>query len=174
MSAVPHELVGLRVPVPVSPTQGTLALALLPRQSPPRSPGRDRRRPSVRPGAVVVPIDQRLRHAIEEWTHRFVQAAVEIVGGDRPVSQLVRWTTRDVYADLHRRALLVARAGGHQPGLARVQPVRPRVQSVHACFVTDTVVECGVHVRHGERSRAVAARFERADQRWICTALDFS
>ena len=26
----------------------------------------------------------------------------------------------------------------------------------------------------GERSRAVAARFERTDQRWICTALDFS
>lgn len=174
MSAVPHELVGLRVPVPVSPAQGTLALALLPRQSPPRSPARSRSRPPARPGAVVVPIDQRLRHAIEEWTHRFVQAAVEIVGGDRPVSQLVRWTTREVYADLHRRALLVARAGGHQPGLARVQPVRPRVQSVHACFITDDVVECGVHVRHGERSRAVAARFERSDQRWICTALDFS
>jgi hypothetical protein len=174
MSAVQHELLGLRVPVPVSPTQGTLALALLPRQSPPPRPGRSPRRPPARPGAVVVPIDQRLRHAIEEWTHRFVQAALEIVGGDRPVSQLVRWTTRDVYADLHRRALLVARAGGHQPGLARVQPVRPRVQSVHACFITDDVVECGVHVRHGERSRAVAARFERADQRWICTALDFS
>ena len=174
MSAVQHELVGLGTPVPVSPTQGTLALALLPRQSPPSAPARSRRPPPARPGAVVVPIDQRLRHAIEEWTHRFVQSAVEIVGGDRPVSQLVRWTTRDVYADLHRRALLVARAGGHQPGLARVQPVRPRVLSVHACFISDTVVECGVHVRHGNRSRAVAARFERSDQRWICTALDFS
>jgi len=173
MSAAPHELVGLRLAVPASPAQGTLALALLPRQAPPATPGR-RRPPRARPGAAVVPIDQRLRHAIEEWTHRFVQAAVEIVGGDRPVSQLVRWTTRDVYADLHRRALLVARAGGHQPGLARVQPVRPRVQSVHACFISDAVVECGVHVRHGERSRAVAARFERSDQRWICTALDFS
>lgn len=173
MSAVPHDLVGLRLPVPATPTQGTLALALLPRQAPPRPMARTRREPA-RPGAVVVPIDLRLRHAVEEWTHRFVQAAVEIVGGDRPVSQLVRWTTREVYVDLHRRALLVARAGGHQPGLARVQPVRPRVQSVHACFVTEAVVECGVHVRHGERSRAVAARFERADQRWICTALDFS
>ncbi|MDQ6525607.1 Rv3235 family protein [Nocardioides sp. LHD-245] len=174
MSAAPHELAGLRLAVPVSPTQGTLALALLPRQSPPRTTGRAGPRPPTRPGAVVVPVDQRLRHAIEEWTHRFVQAAVEIVGGDRPVSQLIRWTTRDVYADLHRRALLVARAGGHQPGLARVQPVRPRVRSVHACFLSDAIVECGVHVLHGERSRAVAARFERRDQRWVCTALDFS
>ncbi|WP_408898712.1 Rv3235 family protein [Nocardioides sp. R1-1] len=172
MAAVPPELAGARVTVPVSPTQGTLALALLPRRSPPAV--RPRRPPRSRPGAVVVPVDQRLRHAIEEWTHRFVQAAVEIVGGDRPVSQLVRWTTPDVYADLHRRALLVARAGGHQPGLARVQSVRPRVLSVHACFISDVVVECGVHVRHGNRSRAVAARFERRDQRWICTALDFA
>ncbi|WP_254069970.1 Rv3235 family protein [Pimelobacter simplex] len=162
-----------RLTVPVSATQGTLALALLPRQAPP-PPGPLPRPPSPRPGGVVVPIDQRLRRTIEEWTHRFVQAAVEIVGGDRPVSQLLRWTAPEVYGDLHRRALLVARAGGHQPGLARVQAVRPRVQSVHACFLSDAVVECGVHVRHGARSRAVAARFERVEQRWICTALDFS
>lgn len=172
MSAAPTELVGVRLAVPVTPTQGTLALALLPRQGPPAVPPRQARPKS--PGAAVVPIDRRLRRSIEEWAHRFTQAAVEIVGGDRPVSQLVRWTTAEVYADLRLRAHLVARAGGHQPGLARVQPVRPRVQSVHTCFVTDDIVECGVHVRHGERSRAVAVRFERVGQRWICTALDFS
>jgi hypothetical protein len=169
MSATTPDLVGVRLAVPVAPTQGTLALALLPRQAPPATTSG-----GARPGAAVVPIDRRLRRTIEEWTHRFAQAAVEIVGGDRPASQLIRWTSSDVYADLHRRALLVARAGGHQPGLARVQPVRPRVQSVHACFISDAIVECGVHVRYGDRSRAVAARFERIDQRWICTALDFS
>ncbi len=169
MSISPPDLVGVRLAVPVAPTQGTLALALLPRQGPPPATP-----PSSRPGATVVPIDRRLRRTIEEWAHRFTQAAVEIVGGDRPVSQLVRWTTPDVYADLRLRAHLVARAGGHQPGLAQVQPVRPKVRSVHSCFVTDDVVECGVHVRHGQRSRAVAVRFERRDQRWICTALDFS
>lgn len=169
MTALSPELVGVRLPVPLTGTQASLALALLPRQAPPiTQPIRSR------PGAAVVPIDRRLRRTIEEWTHRFAQAAVEIVGGDRPASQLVRWTTPEVYADLRRRAQLVARAGGHQPGLARVQPVRPRVASVHACFVTDEVVECGVHVRHGERSRAVAIRFERTGQRWICTALDYS
>ncbi|HWJ67507.1 MAG TPA: Rv3235 family protein [Nocardioides sp.] len=169
MSAATTELVGIRLAVPVAPTQGTLALALLPRQGPPTAPA-----PTSRPGAAVVPIDRRLRRTIEEWAHRFTQAAVEIVGGDRPVSQLVRWTSPDVHADLRLRAHLVARAGGHQPGLGRVQQVRPRVQSVHACFVNDRVVEAGVHVRHGERSRAVAVRFELIDQRWICTALDFS
>lgn len=169
MTVSTPELVGVRLPVPVTATQGTLALALLPRHAPPELPSA-----GTRPGATVVPIDRRLRHTITEWTHRFAQAAVEIVGGDRPASQLLRWTTPDVYADLRRRAQLVARAGGHQPGLARVQSVRPRVLSVHSCFVSDAVVECGVHVRHGERSRAIAVRFERREQRWICTALDFA
>ncbi|MEV5001046.1 Rv3235 family protein [Nocardioides sp. LML1-1-1.1] len=169
MSLAPAPSVGVRLAVPVAPGQGTLALTLLPRQGPPTpEPG------PGRPGAAVVPIDQRLRRSIEEWTLRYVQAAVEIVGGDRPASQLVRWTDPEVYADLRRRAHLVARAGGHQPGLARVQTVRPRVHSVHACFVSTEVVECGVHVRHGERSRALAARFERNGQHWICTALDFA
>lgn len=165
--------VGLRLAVPVAPAQGTLALALLPREGPPPT-GPETLPPTARPGAAVVPIDRRLRRSIEEWTLRYAQAAVEIVGGDRPATQLVRWTDPEVYADLRRRAHLVARAGGHQPGLARVQTVRPRVHSVHACFVSHDVVECGVHVRHGEHSRALAVRFERSAQHWICTALDFA
>jgi hypothetical protein len=31
-----------------------------------------------------------------------------------------------------------------------------------------------VHVRHGARSRAVALRMERRDDRWLCTVLQFS
>lgn len=160
---------GLRLPVPVAETQGTLALALLPRCSPPAVRGR--RSSSA---GVVLPLDRRLRQTIDQWTRRYVQAALEIVGGDRPASQLVRWTAPEVYADLRRRAWLVGQAGEHRPGLGRVQPVRPRIHSVHACFLSDTVVECGVHARYGDRGRAVAARFERIDEHWVCTALDFS
>ncbi|RHW27714.1 hypothetical protein D0Z08_08630 [Nocardioides immobilis] len=168
MTTTLHPLMGVRLPVPVAATQGMLALALLPRSEPPIPEG------EAHTGATVVAIDRRQRAVVEEWTRRFAQAAVEIVGGDRPVSQLLRWTLPDVYDDLRRRALLVARAGGHQPGLARVQPVRPRVLSVHTCFVRPDAVEAAVHVRYGARSRALAARFERIEQRWICAALDFS
>ncbi len=71
--------------------------------------------------------------------------------------------------------MLVARAGGHQPGGGRTgQVVRPQVQGVRSCFVTDTRVEVSIHVRHGERSRAIAARFELVDGRWMCTALEFA
>lgn len=168
MTTTLHPLMGMRLPVPVATTQGTLALAMLPRSEPPVPTG------GSRAGAAVVAIDRRQRAVVEEWARRFVQAAVEIVGGDRPASQLLRWTLPDVYDDLRRRAMLVARAGGHQPGLARVQPVRPRVLSVHTCFLRPDAVEAAVHVKYGERSRALAARFERIEQRWICAALDFS
>ncbi len=168
MTTTLHPLMGVRLPVPVAATQGTLALALLPRSEPPIPAG------EAYPGAAVVAIDRRQRAVVEEWTRRFIQAAVEIVGGDRPVSQLLRWTLPEVYDDLRRRTMLVARAGGHQPGLARVQPVQPRVLSVHTCFVRPDAVEASVHVRYGQRSRALAARFERIQQRWVCSALDFS
>jgi hypothetical protein len=156
-----HEkVVPLRVPVPVAATQGTLALDLQPRHDP--------------PPATVVAFDSRAGRGADEWARRFAQAVVEIVGGDRPVSQLLRWTDREVYTDLQRRALLVARAGGHTPGQARVQPASPRVLSVHTAFVADDVIEASAHVKYGERSRAVASRFELHDDRWLCTALEFA
>ncbi len=159
MNPFHEKVVPIRVPVPVATTQGTLALDLLPRHDPP-------------PGAVVA-FDSRARRGADEWARRFAQAVVEIVGGDRPVSQLLRWTERTVYADLQRRALLVARAGGHMPGQARVQPTRPRVLSVHTGLVAEGVVEASAHVKYGERSRALASRFELRDGRWFCTALEF-
>jgi hypothetical protein len=160
MSPFHERVVPLRVPVPVASIQGTLALDLQPRHDPPPVP--------------VPTVSGRAQRGADEWARRFAQAVVEIVGGDRPASQLLRWTDRDVYLDLHRRAFLVARAGGHQPGQARVQPTRPRVLSVHTAFVADDVVEASAHVRYGERSRALATRFERRDGRWLCTALEFA
>lgn len=159
--------------VPVASVQGTLALDLSPRHAPPVLPTLPEPA-SDGPPADVVPIDPGRRTRLEQWVHRFVQASVEIVGGDRPASQLLRWTTGRVYADLHRRALLVARAGGHQPGAGRVQPVRPHVMSVHACFVSPTSVEASARVRYGPRSRAVALRFEERGDRWVCTAMEFA
>jgi hypothetical protein len=155
----------------VASVQGTLALDLNPRHAPPDLP------PSVGPAgafADVVPIAPDVRGHLDRWAHRYVQAAVEIVGGDRPVSQLLSWTTRTVYADLHRRAVLVARAGGHQPGVSRVQPVRPQVVSVHTSVVSPTAAEATARIRYGARSRALALRFERRRDRWICSAMEFA
>ena len=167
----PHDVVPLRPPAPIASVQGTLALDLEPRRDPPWLGGA----PGRCPVADVLPIDGPLRRTIEDWARRYSQAAVEIVGGDRPVTQLLRWSSREVYENLQRRALLVARAGKHEPGQGRFQPVRPRVLGVHPCFINRDVVEVSTHVRYGERSRALAARFERTrDNRWRCTALEFA
>lgn len=167
----PHDVVPLHRPVPLASVQGTLALDLEPRQDPPWLPATT----GSGPVADVLPIDGLIRRAFEEWARRYAQAAVEIVGGDRPATQLLRWSSREVYENLQRRAQLVARAGRHQAGQGRFQPVRPRVLGVHPCFINRDVVEVSTHVRYGERSRALAARFERTrDQRWRCTALEFA
>lgn len=156
--------------VPVASVQGTLALELSPRHAPPPLPGPA---PSG-PVADVVSLDPHRRGRLERWVHRYVQATVEIVGGDRPASQLVRWTSQQVYADLQRRAVLVARAGGHAPGVQRVQPVRPQVESVHTSVVGPGVAEATARVRYGARSRALALRFEYRAERWLCTAMEFA
>ncbi len=153
------EVVPIRVPVPLASTQGTLALDLQPRLDPPS-------------GGAIPPA--RERRDLDAWTRRFAQAVVEIVGGDRPASQLLRWTDRDVYVDLHRRAVLVARAGAHTPGVARVQTPCPRVESVRSMPLTEDIIETCIRIRYGQRSRAIAARFERRNHGLVCTALEFA
>jgi hypothetical protein len=157
-------------PVPVASVQGTLALDLRPLLDPPATGPN-----GAGPVCDVVSIEGPTRRRMEQWAHRYAQAAVEIVCGDRPASQLVRWTTPEVYSDLARRAQLVARAAGRPPGQGRPQgAVRPQVVSVRTCFLARDVCEVSVRVRHGERYRAVAARFEQVRGRLQCTALEFA
>jgi hypothetical protein len=47
------------------------------------------------------------------------------------------------------------------------------VRSVHLSRPYDDAAELSIHVRHGSRSRAIAARIERIEGRWRCTALEF-
>lgn len=151
--------------VPFAEVQGALALDL---------PSTHDLVPEREP-APVVPIDRRARGEAERWARHLVQAALEVVGGVRPSSQLVRWLTPEVYADLRRRTHLLALATSRDPGQGQPHPVRARLQSLHACYPVPGVLEAAVHVRHGNRSRAVAARFEqRAGRGWVCTALDFA
>ena len=168
MSPFHEKVVALRTAVPVGSVQGTLALDLEPQCDPPApDPVRSRL------GGDVVPIDRNIRGRLEHWSRRYAQAAVEIVGGDRPVTQLLRWSSRDVYADLARRAHLVALTHGTGRGDAR-PPVRPQVLGVRTCVVAHDAAEVSAHVRYGCRSRAVALRFEYRGDRWICVALDFA
>ena len=145
-------------PVAVASVQGTLALDLGLVPAAPTTPEL-----SVVPGEAAPD-----KHEVRAWAARFAQATVEVLGGDRPVSQLLRWTTRRVYLDLDRRVRILSRTAAPQ----RVRTVRPQVQSVHVYQPAPDAAEVSVHVRHGHRSRAIAARLEHREGRWRCAALE--
>lgn len=105
---------------------------------------------------------------VRAWAARFAQAVVEVLGGDRPLSQLLRWTSHRVYLELDRRLTILTRTSDAG---RRMRTIRPQVRSVHVCHPTATTAEVSVHVRHGQRSRAIAARLELIGGRWQCTAL---
>ncbi|HEX6151072.1 Rv3235 family protein [Nocardioides sp.] len=156
-------VVPLRQPVPVATVQGTLALDLE-GASEPYEPPLSAVPDPTRPGC----------HELESWAPRFAQAAVEIAGGDRPVSQLLRWTSPEVYEDLGRRAQVVRSAVLRDSTSARVQQVRPLVESAHTCWLDERVAEVSVRVRYGRRSRALAIRFEQRSGRWVAVAMEFA
>jgi uncharacterized protein DUF6459 len=98
------------------------------------------------------------------WAGRFAQAVVEVLAGDRPLAQLIRWTTTTVYDDV--AALIVG------PGSAPADSARGVVRSVHVSEPADGIAEVAALVRRGGRSTAVALRLEGLDGRWQCTALE--
>jgi hypothetical protein len=180
-----------RSPRTVAPVQGTLALAFL---LPSGLPAQPQPSPALRlvpdlPDVTGRPAgsdaDANLdstdfgpqptsRAALPEpraWAGRLVQALVEVLGGDRPLSQLVRWTTTEVYEDV--AALLPsARRGGR--GAVRRTPdetTRAAVRSVRLTEPADGVAEVAATVRRGRRTTAVALRLEGLDGRWQCTAM---
>jgi hypothetical protein len=99
------------------------------------------------------------------WAGRFVQAVIEVLAGDRPAGQLVRWTTTEVYDDVACRITSGARPGSPTPA-------RAVVRSVHVAEPADGVAEVSALVRRGVRCTAVALRLEGLDGRWQCTALE--
>lgn len=105
----------------------------------------------------------------EPWAARFVQAVVEVVSSDRPLTQLVRWTDPDVYADLRQRRERVAQH--RKPG--QVRTGRQHVATVHLRRSSLDSAEVAARVTLGRRSRAIAARLDFQRGRWLCTAITF-
>lgn len=155
----------LRAARPVVPaasrTQGSLALVSAHDAT---SPGGSRARGDLR----LVPSSAAPGEDVQVWATRFAQAVVEVLGGDRPLSQLVRWTSQRVYLELERRLRILRRTS--DAGI-RMRTVRPQVRSVHVFHPSPESAEVSVHVRHGQRSRAIAARLELHRGRWQCTVL---
>jgi len=103
-----------------------------------------------------------------------IQAVVEVLAGDRRITQLTAWVDEDVYAAVAAAAPELSRS----PTTQRRSPVarirledRPIVRSVHVTEPASGVAEVVARVQTGHRSRAVALRLEQWRGRWRCSAL---
>ena len=103
---------------------------------------------------------------VAAWSHRFVQVLLETVEGRRGVTQVAKFVSPMLVADIERKSGIRARmAAARTAG----QPVV--VRSVRVCELDDGIAEVSAVVRRGARTLAVALRLEGIDGRWMCTAL---
>lgn len=125
-----------------------------------------------RPTSLVVVSHGDAREAgqgIDAWAATFLQAVIEVIASDRPATQLVRWTSRRVYAEVTQRQQYVAR---HRTGTS-VRSSRQHVATLRVSQPTPRSAEVAARVTFGPRSRAVAARLDWVNGRWLCTTLHF-
>lgn len=104
----------------------------------------------------------------QQWAAHIAQALVEVMHGSRPPSQVMRWTTPEVYAVVARRGSRAARqaASGRQTTRRRTRVTRVRI-----CEPAPDVAEASVVLVDGARVRALAARLVGRDGRWVVEAL---
>lgn len=100
-----------------------------------------------------------------QWGRRLVQVVIEVLAATRPASQLVRWSTQDVYDQIVSRI-----ACGPRPAAGTPRP-RLTVCSVRVCEPADGIAEVSAVIRGQHRVQAVAVRLEGRDGRWVLTAL---
>lgn len=163
------DVVALYSASPIASVQGSLALDLTWRTTPPR--------PRLRSAQTcdLVAAEAADRRRVDAFVGRFVQAAVEIAAGDRPVGQLLRHSVPEVYDALAERSRTVGvAAGAGAEGPRGANPTRPVVVGVRTALIRPDALEASAHVRYGRRSRAVAARFEIVRDRWQCVAMEWA
>ena len=91
-----------------------------------------------------------------------VQGLLEVLAGVRPVSQLQRGTTPELFLTLEQLVHSRPRAQGARPATGAVR-------SVHLQERPEGVVEVCATVHRGARFGALALRLEGRGDRWCCT-----
>lgn len=104
------------------------------------------------------------------------QAAVEVLAGTRPVSQLSRWLDPQSYERLQLRSTMVrqqreARHARSSTGIRRLHR-NPQVRSAKLCRLNSDIYEASLVVVEQTRARAVALRLEYRKELWKVTALE--
>ena len=113
------------------------------------------------------------------WAAHIAQAIVEVMHGARPATQVLRWTSPEVYAVIARRGALAARREAAARGAERRQDAatdhRPRrrtqVTRVLVGHPRPDVTEASVVLVDGSGVRALAIRLVSGYGRWVVKAL---
>lgn len=95
---------------------------------------------------------------------------MEVLTGNRPSNQLVRWTSDDVYTAITRHVTATAR---RRPGGELTSSASVRTKTVRISYPQPAVAEVSAMVEYGTSLHAVALRFEAWRGGWRCTAAEF-
>jgi hypothetical protein len=102
------------------------------------------------------------------FAQALVQRLLEVLAGLRPVSQLQRDTSFELFLELEQ--VVSARSTGRSRA-SGPRPTRRDVRSVHVQERADGVAEVCATVRREGRATALALRLEGVGGVWRCTAL---
>ena len=105
----------------------------------------------------------------QPFVQAFVQRLLEVLSGARPVGQLQRDTTPDLYEQLCAAAAAAPRGALAGPATRAVRSIRVQVRAEGVAEACATVKR---RTPSGVRAVALALRLEGLEGRWCCTALD--
>ena len=94
--------------------------------------------------------------------HALVQGLLEVLAGVRPVGQLQKATTPELFAELEQTVHARPRTDGARPATGAIR-------SLHVQERPEGVAEVCATVRRGSRLAALALRLEGLGGRWTCT-----
>lgn len=100
--------------------------------------------------------------AVRPVAQALVQGLLEVLAGVRPVHQLQRATSPELFAELEQLVHGRPRAAGARPATGAIR-------SLHVQERPEGVAEVCATVRRGPRMAAVALRLEGLGGRWTCT-----
>lgn len=95
---------------------------------------------------------------LERWTLTYVVTVIEVMAGRRPVQQIARTTHRYTYNSILR-------------SIGSIDEV-PKIRKIHRNQPIEGVVELTAVLVFKKRVRALVARFEGVDRKWLCTELE--
>lgn len=96
------------------------------------------------------------------WSEKLAIGIAEVLIGDRPAFQLIRWLAFDVYCSVQRRAIWPPPAGNR---------ARPLLRCVQVSHLNENVINVSAVIQKGVRGRAMAMRLVAESDRWRCTEL---